>query len=172
MSLYLITGLPGTGKTTVCAELKERGLEAYDADQDHLAHWYDANGDPVKEEDEERTVEFVNAHTRDIALQIVEGLATQATDKTVFVCGDPENEDELQPLFTGIFALVLDESVRQDRLDTRTNNPWGKLPHEREYDRAHIAIAQNRYKSVGYSVISATQSVERIVDIIVGSVKT
>lgn len=167
MSLILITGLPGTGKSTVCAELKARSIEAYDGDEDELAHWFDANGKPVPKADEVRTPEFVAAHTRDIARQTIKDLVEQAKDKQIFLCGDPENEDELSPLFTKKFALVLDETIRQHRLDTRTNNDWGKLPHEREYDRAHIDKAYRRYQTPGYSTIDSNQPVANIVDLII-----
>lgn len=37
--------MPGSGKTTVRNELKSRGYEAYDGDEDGLAKWYnDATG--------------------------------------------------------------------------------------------------------------------------------
>ncbi|HEY4963887.1 MAG TPA: hypothetical protein VIH90_04290 [Candidatus Saccharimonadales bacterium] len=171
MSLFLITGLPGTGKSTVRAELVTRGIEAYDGDEDHLAHWYDDAGIPVPIENEVRTPEFVNTHTRDIARQTVVNLATRAIGiELVFLCGDPENEDKLQDIFTGIFALTLDDKIRQHRLDIRKNNPWGKLPHEREYDQAHIDIALNRYKRPNYITIDASQTPENIVDFILRTV--
>lgn len=39
MPLIYITGVSGTGKSTVWAELKNRGIEAYDVDEDGLARW-------------------------------------------------------------------------------------------------------------------------------------
>lgn len=171
MPLFLITGLPGTGKSTVCAELKARNLEAYDADEDHLAHWFDIAGNPVREIDEQRTPEFVAVHTRDIARQTIEDLAAQAANQPIFICGNPENEEELSDLFVMRFALVLDEVMRQNRLDTRTNNNWGKLPHEREYDLLHIDTAFKRYATTGYSTIDAAQPTAQIVDLLVSQIQ-
>jgi adenylate kinase family enzyme len=173
MSLFLVTGLPGSGKSTASAELKARGHEAYDGDYDRLAKWYNnATGQPVEESYHKRTTDFLETHSRDISRQTVEDLAAKAKHKTIFLCADPENEDELVPLFTKAFALVLDEDVRQHRLATRTNNQWGKLPHEVAYDLAIKPIAFARYKKFGYDVIDAEQTINAIVDYIEARIKT
>lgn len=39
MSLYFITGSPGTGKSEVCRQLNARGYEAYDTDSAGFAQW-------------------------------------------------------------------------------------------------------------------------------------
>ncbi len=167
MPLFLVTGLPGTGKSTVCAELKTRGFESYDGDYDHLAHWYNNGTGQPEEHDQDRTPEFLRTHSRDIARETVDGLAANAQDKSVFLCGDPENEDELVDLFAKVFALILDEDTRQYRLATRTNNQWGKLPHEIEYDLATIPIAYDRYQRLAYITLDSAQSTEIIVDQII-----
>lgn len=172
MSLFLITGLPGTGKSTVYAELKKRGYEAYDGDYDRLAKWYSiADGVPIDaRKSHDRTPEFLETHSRDISLDIIKGLATKAGNNPVFLCGDPENEDELVSLFDKVFALVLDEDVRQTRLATRTNNKWGKLPHEIAYDLTKKPIAYNRYERYGYVILDASQPIELVVDKILAEI--
>jgi shikimate kinase len=169
MLMFLITGQPGTGKSTIKAELVSRGIRAYDADEDHLAHWYSSDGTPVPHDEEESTPEFVASHTRDIARQTILDMTTETN--SMFICGDPENEDELQDFFTVIFALTLDETIRQQRLDTRTNNLWGKLPHERAYDLARTHIALERYKKPNYITIDAAQRPAVIVDIILETIR-
>ena len=49
MTNYLIEGVSGTGKTTVCEELKNRGYKAVEADEE-IAHYADPKtGLPTEE---------------------------------------------------------------------------------------------------------------------------
>jgi shikimate kinase len=165
MPLFLITGLPGSGKSTVWIELKSRGFEAYDADKDHLASWYNKKtGLPTSRKGFEESPEFLENHSRDISRQTVEELVSKAQDKVVFLCGDPANEDELRDLFSGIFALVVDEDTRAKRLATRTDNNWGKYPIEIEYSLRFLQKARDTYQKYNYPVLDATQPPKDIAD--------
>ena len=168
MPLFLITGMPGVGKSTVRAALKAKGYEAYDGDEDHLAKWYSIEtGVAIKEEDYERTPEFVQAHSRDISRETIKSLASKAQDRPVFLCADPENEDGLWDLFSKIFVLVVDEDTRKHRLATRTNNNWGKLPHEVEYSLAFQKKWNANSKRFPYIRLNSSQPPETLVDQIV-----
>lgn len=41
MALYFIYGVSGTGKTTLMHELRNRGKEAHDTDEDGISDWHD-----------------------------------------------------------------------------------------------------------------------------------
>ncbi len=173
MPLFSITGLSGTGKSTVNTELKARGYESYDGDEDHLAQWYKSDTGALVEVDiEECTPEFLLYHSRDISRGIVEELASKANSKPVFLCGAHENEGELQDLFAGVFGLVLDDETLKQRLTTRTTNQWGKLPHELEYSLAFKQKWYDNCRRFDYIIIDAAQPTKDIVDYILEEVST
>jgi len=171
MPLFSVTGLSGTGKSTINTELQSRGYESYDGDEDHLAAWYNSDtGQLVEVDIEACTPDFLLHHSRDISREIVEALASKAEGKPVFLCGAHENEGELQDLFAGVFGLVLDEGLLTQRLATRTNNQWGKLPHELAYSLAFRERWSENCRKFGFITIDAAQPTHAIVDFILESV--
>jgi adenylate kinase family enzyme len=166
MPLYLVTGLPGAGKSTVNAELKARGYESYDGDEDMLAEWFDGEGRVVKIEKKDVNPEFLKKHYKGIDRKVVEKLASIAKNKPVFLCNDPENEEELLDLFGQVFALLIDEETERYRLATRTNATWGKRPFEIEYSLAFKEKWLPLIKKYNYTTIDATQPTKDIVDLI------
>ncbi len=170
MALYLVTGLPGAGKSTVNAELKARGYESYDGDEDKLAEWFDAKGRVVKIEKKDINPEFLKNHYRGIARKVIEKLANYAQNKPIFLCNDPENEENLLDLFERVFALIIDEKTERRRLAARTNATWGKRPFEIEYSLAFKEKWQPLIKKHNYITIDATKPTTEIVDYILSKI--
>jgi hypothetical protein len=167
MALYLINGLPGTGKTTVCHALRLLGVGAWDADEDDLACWRGADGVPVPDPPpHQRDAAFIASHTRDIPPEAVARLASTTTGEPGFLCGDPENATELYPFFAALFALDADDRTIIHRLVTREGNNWGKAPHERERVLASANAAREHYAAFDYAILDATQPVSAICDFI------
>lgn len=169
MSLYYITGISGAGKSTILTELRLRGYEAYDVDElgPVTAKWHnDKTGfihpkSSVKKED--RTPDFLATHSWKITHEEVAGLAKQATAKTIFLGGSVTIEPEIRDLFSTVFSLTLDDETLERRLATRTNNDWGKNPHELAQALAANHELAIRHKDLGYTLIDARQEPEIIV---------
>lgn len=171
MPLFLVTGTAGTGKSTVCHVLKERGYEAYDTDDDGLARWqhnetgYIHPKSSVKAE--QRTATFIGEHTWSVPRGYLEDLLKIAGDKPVFICGSLGNESKVRDLFKTVFALYVDDDTLKHRLATRTNNDWGKQPHELEQTLKHHHEIYDNHRMIGDIIIDAAKLVDEVADEII-----
>src|SRR5215475_5379996 len=121
---YLIEGLSGTGKTSVCDELRRRGYHAIDGDRE-LAY----QGDP-------RTGEPLEgfAHKNHIwDVDKVRALAADRSHAASFFCGGSRNFHRFIDLFDGVFVLEVDLDTLLRRLATRPEDEWGGRADEREF---------------------------------------
>jgi len=175
MPLVYITGISGSGKSSVCKELKRRGYKAYDTDKDGIAYFYhnDTN-QPVTERMsyEDRTPEWRSQHTWKALRETVEKLKDDAKDETTFLCGVTNNDtDELWDLFSQVFALTMDEATLRHRIARRTNNDFGKNPHEFADLLRWQKTATEDYRQLGAILVDATRPIEKVIDEILKGIK-
>lgn len=151
---YLIEGLSGTGKTSVCDELQRRGYHAVHGDRE-LAY----QGDPVTGEPTDGS-----AHEHHIwHVDQVRALVLNKNQATTFFCGGSRNFEQFIHLFDGVFVLEVDVETLNRRLDERPDDEWGAgRPVERErIVRWHQTKEDLPKNGV---VIDATAPVARVVD--------
>ena len=121
---YLIEGVSGTGKTSVCEELQRRGYQAIHGDRE-LAY----QGDP---ETGEPTDGFAHEH-HIWHVDKVRTLIADRDEAVTFFCGGSRNFAKFIDLFDGVFVLEVDLDTLDRRLDQRTASEWGGgRPPERE----------------------------------------
>jgi broad-specificity NMP kinase len=121
---YLIEGLSGTGKTSVCDELQRRGHHAIHGDRE-LAYV----GDP--ETGEPRDVPGHEHHVWHV--DEVRALVADKADPATFFCGGSRNFSKFIGLFDAVFVLEVDLDTLIRRLDERPDDEWGNgRPVERE----------------------------------------
>ncbi|MGH7121074.1 MAG: AAA family ATPase [Acetobacteraceae bacterium] len=170
--LIYITGIPGSGKSTVCNELKRRGYAAYDTDNDAIAFFYNnVTGELIKRHvpSADRTAEWRARYSWKAKRETVEGLITGAErDGVLFVCGVTANDvDELWDLFSEVFALVInDERALRKRIADRSEDGYGKNPHELASLLDWQRTAAAEYKELGAKLVDASQPLEKVVDAI------
>lgn len=108
----LITGMSGTGKTSVLEELARRGWDVVDSDDpawkvpDHL-------GDMVWDAEAITTLLNAPRDRRPLAVQ-----------------GTVSNQGRFYDLFDAVVCLVAPIEVMLERVSLRTNNPYGKSAAE------------------------------------------
>lgn len=120
---FLVEGLSGTGKTSVCRELKQRGYQAINGDRE-LAY----QGDPETGEATE-TTQHEN-HIWDV--RRVRDLVSDRQPPVTFFCGGSRNFSKFIALFDEVFVLDIDLETLHRRLDQRPDDEWGSKLSERE----------------------------------------
>ncbi len=107
----LITGMSGTGKSTLIAALAGLGYRAVDVDDEGWSRVADDGGWIWREE-------------------LVERCLDEHESGTLFLSGCAESQVRFYPRFDHIVLLSAPAPVLEERLRTRTNNPYGKRPGE------------------------------------------
>ncbi|QNE18632.1 AAA family ATPase [Kribbella qitaiheensis] len=120
---YLIEGVSGTGKTSVCKELQRRGFYAVNGDNE-LAY----QGDP---ETGHPTDGFMHEH-HIWDVDRVRTLVASQDDPVTFFCGGSRNFSRFIDLFDGVFVLEVDRDTLDRRLRGRSEDEWGGKQAERE----------------------------------------
>lgn len=171
---YLIEGVSGTGKTSVCNELQRRGYQAIHGDRE-LAY----QGDPetgARIEDvlefttyEEQILHIHEQHIWDV--EKVKTLVAEQDEAVTFFCGGSRNYSKFIDLFDGVFVLDVDLETLNQRLDERAEDEWGGKG--RKSERELIVKLHQSKKDIPNNaiVIDATPPIEHVVDEIVRQVE-
>jgi shikimate kinase len=113
MKRVLVTGMSGTGKTSLLEELAARGHRTVDTD--YGGYFEVVDGERLWRADR------INA--------LLDG-APDERPGALFVQGTTRNQGNFYPRFHHIVLLSAPPEVMIQRLATRTTNPYGKDPRE------------------------------------------
>ena len=142
----LVTGMSGTGKSTALAELRRRGFETVDTDEQGWTEWGDEDGGYVWRED-----------------RIAELLARDP-QSTLYVSGTVSNQGRFYRDFDAIVLLSAPASVLLDRIGSRTTNDYGKASAERDLVLRHLAEVEPLLRATCTHEVDATQPIDEVVE--------
>ncbi len=150
---YLVEGVSGTGKTSVCRELGRRGYQAIHGDR-VLAY----QGDPD-------TGEALDTATHGNHLWDADRVRALAADRhapVTFFCGGSRNFSQFIDVFDEVFVLDVDLETLHERLDQRPPHEWGAKPSERQLV-VHLHQTGSDVPTTGI-VVDATRPLTETVD--------
>jgi dephospho-CoA kinase len=110
VAVVFVTGMSGTGKSSVLAELGRRGHEVVDTD---YGDWIDRGSEPLWRE--ERIAALLDEHR----------------DGTLFMAGCVANQGKFYERFDAVVLLSAPADVILERVAVRETNEFGKTEAER-----------------------------------------
>ena len=144
MRRILVTGMSGTGKSTALAELGARGFRVVDTDE---PGWKEPReGDLVWREDR------------------MSELLARDDGPTLFVSGCVSNQGLFYDRFDAVVLLSAPSEVLLERIETRTSNPYGKDPAERELVLHHLATVEPLLRATATHELDASRTVDELVE--------
>jgi shikimate kinase len=125
MKKILITGMSGTGKSTVVLDLQARGYKSIDLDSDAFSIWVNVEPDPDDPDNEVQPgKDWVWDERR------VHALLDTRDAQYLFVSGCASNMSKFYQKFDHIILLTAPASTIAGRLRTRGGLAYGHTPEE------------------------------------------
>jgi shikimate kinase len=163
----LLTGMSGTGKSTLIAELAARGFKAVDADADAWSEWVEVDfiADPTSPESPvEPGRDWIWREDR------IRNLLSADDADVLFVSGCAANMAKFYSQFDHIILLSAPAALIIDRLATRTTNAYGKRPEEAARVLGLLETIEPALRRVaGHEVdtsVPLNQVVEKVLEIV------
>ncbi|MGH7776941.1 MAG: AAA family ATPase [Candidatus Dormibacterales bacterium] len=145
----LITGISGSGKSSLIQELRRRGLAAYDADDDGLSE-PGPKGAWVWRVD------------------LIRRLLDDRREDLVFFAGC--SDEQAQFGFDRTVLLTAPVDVILGRLRTRTTNPYGKSPGEIEHVLDEMTWVPPLLRKSANVIIETTVPISEVADAVIAAV--
>lgn len=163
MGAYLITGVAGTGKSTLEIEFRNEGYITIDTDEGY-AHWLNNETRQEVSAPENQPHEWYDKHDwytngKKLERAIIDHKAS--SNDPLFVFGNTADLYTFHNLFDKIFALEYqDENFIKERIMSRTTNNYGKDPTEFALLLSYYKPMQEKFRSVGAIAIDCSLPLE------------
>jgi len=138
--------MSGTGKSTVLAELRKRGLAVVDTDEPGWSEWSIEEDGFLWRED--RIAELLK-HERKV---------------TLYVSGTVSNQGRFYPRFDAVVLLSAPAEILLNRIAGRTTNDYGKTDEERELILMHLAEVEPLLRATCTHEIDAARPLDEVVE--------
>lgn len=150
--MILVTGMSGTGKSTVLTDLARRGYRVVDTD---VGGWTAdlplPDGTGIERQWREDKIDaLLTAHER--------------SGVPLFVAGTVFNQDTFYPRFDEVVLLTAPLATTLDRVATRDTNAFGKSTEERDRIKADTAAIEPILREASTIEIDTRRSLSEVVE--------
>lgn len=155
MGVICVTGSAGAGKSTLVKHLQALGHEAYGTDEDGFRSWRDKiTGESVVVPDDwNNDRHFTSRAGYGLREDRVKDLVAKSIGRTTFLIGAVE--PHVWHLMDMVVFLSADDETLRTRLMARTDNSYGKAPHEMASILIANQTAAKKAKGLGAVLIDA-----------------
>jgi shikimate kinase len=156
MKRVLVTGMSGTGKSTVVRKLAELGYRTFDTDYNDLSVEVHSADGPERLWREDRIQQLLDTAGADL----------------VIVSGTCRNQTAFYPQFDHIVLLSAPVPILVERLTSRSNNPYGKAPEELAETLRFVETVEPLLRAAATLEIDTTKPVDEVVHILLEHIKS
>ena len=175
MPFIYITGVAGSGKSTVQKELKKRGIESYDEDDPGVGAAHNKiTNQPVKVPSaDKRTPEWFERHEWRVFPQVLDKLRRLGNKQMVILFGISIDKKVAEAKVDEILYLKVSEGAIRKRLAGRDKreNDYGKNENELQGVLSRKRTMDQRFGSTAI-IIDADRPVEEVVRDVLHHIKS
>lgn len=167
----LVTGVSGTGKTTVLKEMKKQGFTAIGLDETpDLSYWVHKKTGEKLIKKAEFSKEFLSEYEWVCDLELLATLLAQYAESVV-VAGNVENILECMEYCDETLLLVCTPETFFARIDSRSDNEYGQSEEAKEFIMSYYERDNKKCLEAGAIAIDAEQSVEKVIEAVMKYIK-
>ncbi|HSC50697.1 MAG TPA: AAA family ATPase [Gaiellaceae bacterium] len=144
MAKILVTGMSGSGKSSVLRVLGERGHRVVDTDTDEWRVWVD-DGWNWRED-------------------AIDALLAGHEHGHLFLAGCHTNQGRFYDRLDGVVLLSAPPDVLLVRIDARDDNPYGKSAAERELVLQHLEQVEPLLRATATAELDASAPLAEVAD--------
>ena len=172
MKKFCITGVSGTGKSSVIEELKKKGINAFDIDaMDELCHWRDEEQGKRVEYYPGIGKEWLDKHYYFCDTKKLKAIM-DSCDGPVVVAGLASNQEEFLALFDKVFLFYCDKKIFLQRLDNRENHDFARDKSEQEHILGYYKELEAEMREYGAVPIDTNAQINEIVNKIITEINS
>ena len=173
MALVYITGVSGSGKSSIRNALRTLGYETYDVDETDISIITELKtGNLVEMAPANlRENDWFRRHSWTILPSAINRLKDLSDNKLVFLCGAAKNDKNYWDIFDLVICLDINEKELRRRIANRKDNDYGKNSLELQEILNWHGVATENYRALGAHVIDAERPINEVTIMILNLVE-